>query len=1015
MKKNIGFFLLTISISCFKTVSVAQTTVALFGKVPLINGYSRTIEGETMPYMSLYRDYAKTALLTRCTDGKKAIAWETDPVPENANGKFVYFTWIAAHSSGTSSGIRKFDLYVNDKYALTFITHPQSYPTFWTFGNNDGTRIVFECQKKDAANDSHGMAYLRLPLNLVQKGKAVRLKVIGQNQNSNDWYMTFAYSFKEKMDVKTMPFINKGTGKQPVQVTVLHFGNQAKLDLAIGKTHTTAILKNGFNVLNVPVDTVGHNKELPIHAWIEKGLHIDTSVLQTPITYREINLIHHAHTDIGYSDIQENVIKIHVADIRNALQLIEKTKNYPKESRFKWNIESAWAVENFMNEASAEEKKKFLEAVKNRQIQISATFANILTGLSTPEEMDWIMDYTQRLTQTYQLPVIKTAMMSDVPGMSCSMVPALAKAGVRYFSDGPNYVKGMPDKGDRIGHTLTALGDKPFWWKSSSGKDSILMWVAAKGYSSWHGYAQGDVFERGEQQIADYLNELQQSSYPYSMVQWRYNVVSDNGPTDSTIARYVKQWNETYDCPKLVLAEATDMFERFEQQYGKVIPVMKGDFTPYWEDGAYSTAKEEAMVRETSEKLTLLQSFAKQTGQTIDSEMLYRAHRGVVMFHEHTWGAYNSISEPDKPFVTHQWLYKKAFADSAKYYTDKIAASILAQDAQGLAVTVVNTLHWPRGGLVTIPVAPSCKACNVLIDDAGRKIPIQKNENGYFSFNAELIPALGQKKYRLSVDHALSTGALNHDVNWHVNTNTGAFDQLTVAGNELVNPGKYGGLLNGIYREGTENDDLSLSANPRVGNQTDGPVYQMQTILASLKGTNGITYQIKHVNNRDEICLSVTIDKKAIRNKESLHLAFPFAIEQPVVYIGTDSGYYTPESGTLPGANKDFFCVQRWLAIAGKNGCIEMVSPQGALFEVGRLINESRNYHGYKKWEDTATSSATVMLYAMNNYWHTNYKADQDGKVRFDIYIRYRKNFNAEDANRFGYEQTQPLVGRLMR
>jgi hypothetical protein len=33
------------------------------------------------------------------------------------------------------------------------------------------------------------------------------------------------------------------------------------------------------------------------------------------------------------------------------LRLIEKTKSYPEGSRFVWNIESAWAAENFLQQA----------------------------------------------------------------------------------------------------------------------------------------------------------------------------------------------------------------------------------------------------------------------------------------------------------------------------------------------------------------------------------------------------------------------------------------------------------------------------------------------------------------------------------------------------------------------------------------------------------------------------------------------------------------------------------------
>jgi alpha-mannosidase len=34
------------------------------------------------------------------------------------------------------------------------------------------------------------------------------------------------------------------------------------------------------------------------------------------------------------------------------------------------------------------------------------------------------------------------------------------------------------------------------------------------------------------------------------MVQWRYNIVSDNGPVDSTLSDFVRDWNEKYASPR---------------------------------------------------------------------------------------------------------------------------------------------------------------------------------------------------------------------------------------------------------------------------------------------------------------------------------------------------------------------------------------------------------------------------------------------------------------------------------
>ena len=46
----------------------------------------------------------------------------------------------------------------------------------------------------------------------------------------------------------------------------------------------------------------------------------------------------------------------------------------------------------------------------------------------------------------------------------------------------------------------------------------------------------------------------------------------------------------------------------------------------------------------------------------------------------------------------------------------------------------------------------------------------------------------------------------------------------------------------------------------------------------------------------------------------------------------------------------------------------------------------------------------------MNNYWHTNYKADQEGPVTFRYAVRPHGAFRADEAARFGAEAREPLV-----
>lgn len=989
----------------------AQIDIPGMGTQTVLNGYTKTLQGEILPYFSVYPDYAREALLTRCTDGNKTIEWETAPVPAKAKGPYCYFSWIAAHSTGTSGGTRHFNLYVNDRLVLTFATLPKAYPPSWSFSGPDSTRLVFEFRKQDGAADAHGIAYLRVPMADCTPGKPLRLKVTGQAENSNDWYMTFRYTFEEKIDVQPLPFLLRGNpSRQPLQFTVLHFGAPDSLYIRLnGAQEQVFRIQNGIQTIEVPVAAVTQKSILTIDARIGRRMKVVKTIELHPVIRREIELVHHSHTDIGYSHYQEEVAAIHTNNIRQALRMIAKTGTYPEGSRFVWNIESLWAVENFLRGASPTEIQSFTQAVRNGRIGLSALYANVLTGLCSSDELRWWTEYADTLRVRYGLP-IRSAMFSDIPGLSWDAVSALAQHGVRYFSNGPNYVEAFPDQGDRIGSTLREQADKPFWWKSASGRDSILFWTCGRGYSSWHGFAPGAAAERGPRKIAAYLDSLEAKGYPYEMVQWRYNIVSDNGPIDTTISDFVRSWNEKYSSPRLVLANVNDVFERFEKQYGHKIPVWSGDFTPYWEDGAYSTAAKESANRLLSNRLSQLEQLARQQKIVVRPDWLYQAHRHILLFHEHTWGAWCSISQPDAPFTHGQWAYKERLLDSARYEVRRIEQVLFPRADQPNELVVTNTLSWPRSGFVEIGW-PISLAGDGLVDEQGRHVPVQILNNGNRMLIAHDIPANGQRLYRAVQVDEPDSGAFRPTFSYTTDTASGAVNRLTAGGRDWVDPGQYGGLMEALYVAGR---DPGLVHRAKIVQRVwidQGPVLRRFRSTGTLEGAEEVFFEVSAYSGLDVLHCTIWVEKFRVREKESLHLAFPFRLTSPTVRIGVGDAWISPEQGQLPGSNRDFFSVQRWLDLSDASGGVTLSSPQGALFEVGSLIDERLGQSGYKKWLDRNHSAPVVFLYAMNNYWHTNYKADQPGPVHFDVYLHVHGAFDAGQAGRWGAEAAAPLIG----
>jgi alpha-mannosidase len=74
------------------------------------------------------------------------------------------------------------------------------------------------------------------------------------------------------------------------------------------------------------------------------------------------------------------------------------------------------------------------------------------------------------------------------------------------------------------------------------------------------------------------------------------------------------------------------------------------------------------------------------------------------------------------------------------------------------------------------------------------------------------------------------------------------------------------------------------------------------------------------------------------------------------------------------------------------------------------MNDETLREADYRVWRKTLEPSSRLYSYAMNNYWHTNYKADQEGRVAFRYVVRPHLGFEAAAVKRAGMEAARPLI-----
>ncbi len=294
-------------------------------------------------------------------------------------------------------------------------------------------------------------------------------------------------------------------------------------------------------------------------------------------------------------------------------------------------------------------------------------YLNALTGLCRPEELLRLFREAPRLAERTGVP-IDAAMISDIPGSTWGTVTALAQAGITYYSSAPNYF-------DRVGNGLIQWENKPFYWVSPSGKEKVLVWVPSQGYALSH-----LVRDLTPQFLEEYQTRLTQEGYPYDLTYIRWSAFGDNAAPDPSICEFVKDWNARHISPRLVIASTSTAFRALEERHGKRLPRFRGDWTPYWEDGAGSTARETALNRNASDRLAQAEAlWALISPGAYPTAAFDEAWRQVLLFTEHTWGADTSISEPRGKKTSEQWEIKRSYALEADRRSRDLLALALKQ------------------------------------------------------------------------------------------------------------------------------------------------------------------------------------------------------------------------------------------------------------------------------------------------------------------------------------------------
>jgi alpha-mannosidase len=981
-----------------------------------LKGYYKTLKGDNFQYHSPQQN-VNTSMIIRSMEKTLYVEWETEPVPADFKGKDAKFIFIAAIDVNPENP-HSWEVFVNDRKEFTINSPADNNNKIYTWRGQNGYILDFNVTLIDQYGDQHGYMTLSAPEGKYEKGKPLKIKVVGESANSQTWFMIFKYAMEPELTlVEEQAVRQEGNIQfQQVRTEYVYMGDPVDVLITSGETKTNAILNFGYNIIRAKLPVVKDSCTFSVTISTSKGNQViakkDFTLL--PVVRRTIHLLHHSHVDIGYTHVQDEVKQIQWRNLESAIKLASESQNFPEGERFKWNSEVMWPIESYLREKELEKVKLLKEAISKGWIEPDAFFANELTELCTTEELVQLTSDVRRITAECGIKP-QAAMITDIPGWSWGIVPVLAKSGVKYLSLGTN-------PGHRIGGTIREWGDRPFYWVSPSGEEKILCWIHEKGYSLFHTGLKYDElkFRLDEGRIFGYLNDLYENRYPYEIITLRYNIGSDNGPTDPLLSRAVKEWNEKYVTPKIKIMTVSESFSEFEKRYGDQIPSFSGAYTGYWEDGAASSAYETSINRKAAANINTAGALmVMNNNKGFQPDKIDDAWRNVLLFDEHTWGSWNSISEPENPFTLSQWAIKRSFAITAQNQSNALINSALSNniDKSTEAVSkieILNTHSWNISDMITIPSGMNIAGTRVT-DLYGNVIPSQKLTSGDVVFIAKDIPAFGSKIFSLSSEDDKNilfdknvNQIENEDFLLKVDPITGSAETLLVkAGNiDLADKSKLPGLNSYYYVAGrSPGNKYSVTAS-KYEVIDNGPVTSVLKVSSFAAGAKSITNYYRLVNGIYKINLTSVIDKEKVYTPEGVHLGFPFNVPGGVVRLDLAYGIYRPEEDQLVAACKNYFTPEKWVDISNQDYGLTLVTNDAPLIEIGDITTDATAFG----WITTLKPSQTIYSYVMNNYWETNYKADQEGAVTFRYTIQPHGMFIPLNAEKLSVQESEPLI-----
>lgn len=784
---------------------------------------------------------------------------------------------------------------------------------------------------------------------------------------------------------------------------------------------------------------------------------------------RRIYIMHFSHTDIGFTDMPGVCRELQRRYLDIALDGALATRNKPAGERFRWTCESLLTVDDWWQAASPARRAEFLTALGGGQLDVAALPCNqapFLDAVQWRTMLHWVPEDLWRKLQP-QVAVQNDVNGFPRAAALALLDRGITRLcmGINADSGGPPFARPsafwwkMPD------------GRRLFVWLNLSYPDGYdffesVHWrrgpVPFAADARYRPPRPGDFFRTDEAslqashaQCLRKLAGLQRAGYRYDELaismtnHWRM----DNDPPLLHLPDFVAAWNRRGLKPELVLATASQAMRAMEQAVGGQAPQYAGEFTDWWANGAASGPREVAATRQAKRLLAAAQSPLWGPMSAEGAGKAQALYKDLCLFDEHTWGSSWSVALPWSLDTQGQFAEKAMLAwrplGQAQWLLAQRARLRLLREGEGLFVA--NPSPGAFSGWVRMPVTCLRDDYQSLLDPAtGKRLPLCF-ENGIRAWTA---PRNSGELTRENTAAVFPDNASRQTASFWVDNlaphsfvrlqldKQPAGDASRASGGPAVELDEHGwpasarwsGMKQPLFVGGT--GDLSVVSikgfAPRwtlkqlcaAGGSAQGDALRkecVETVPAVAEGratstetpfTRVYAQGLRHARwswaerrlelwkHEPRARLTLRLNRLSSEAPEAIFAGFTLPCAGTLPRVSCGGAPFVPFQDQLRGTCRDYFAIDGWADYAATDGHWLWASHDAPL-----ITFESPQIWTRRQTPPERPERLLAMLF--NNFWYTNFVADEHGVMQFQFDLTWRAKL---DAKRAAEELAESLV-----